>query len=98
MIFRRIVPTWSARTCPRFGTTRPVLRSRTAEGGHVASWESGDTSPHSKFRAPPFSPDIFPGRLYISRMARPPLILVSPSIEKRGVEFHDLSVSLSVKY
>ena len=27
-----------------------------------------------------------------------PLILVSPSIEKRGVEFHDLSVSLSVKY
>jgi putative glutamine amidotransferase len=31
-------------------------------------------------------------------MARAPLILVSPSIEKRGVEFHDLSVSLSVKY
>jgi putative glutamine amidotransferase len=31
-------------------------------------------------------------------MVRPPLILVSPSIEKRGVEFHDLSVSLSVKY
>jgi putative glutamine amidotransferase len=31
-------------------------------------------------------------------MARPPLILVSPSIEKRGVEFHDLSISLSVKY
>ena len=31
-------------------------------------------------------------------MAGPPLILVSPSIEKRGVEFHDLSVSLSVKY
>jgi putative glutamine amidotransferase len=31
-------------------------------------------------------------------MTRPPLILVSPSIEKRGVEFHDLSVSLSVKY
>ena len=27
-----------------------------------------------------------------------PLILVSPSIEKRGVEFHDLSVSLSIKY
>lgn len=27
-----------------------------------------------------------------------PLILVSPSIERRGVEFHDLSVSLSVKY
>jgi gamma-glutamyl-gamma-aminobutyrate hydrolase PuuD len=26
------------------------------------------------------------------------LILVSPSIEKRGVEFHDLSASLSVKY
>ncbi|MGA2029164.1 MAG: gamma-glutamyl-gamma-aminobutyrate hydrolase family protein [Verrucomicrobiota bacterium] len=31
-------------------------------------------------------------------MARPPLILVSPSIEKCGVEFHDLSVSLSIKY
>ncbi len=31
-------------------------------------------------------------------MAKPPLIIVSPSIEKRGVEFHDLSVSLSVKY
>ena len=29
---------------------------------------------------------------------KPPLILISPSIEKRGVEFHDLSVSLSVKY
>ena len=26
------------------------------------------------------------------------MILVSPSIEKRGVEFHDLSASLSVKY
>jgi putative glutamine amidotransferase len=36
--------------------------------------------------------------LYIFRMARRPLILVSPSIEKRGVEFHDLSASLSVKY
>jgi putative glutamine amidotransferase len=35
---------------------------------------------------------------YIARMARRPLILVSPSIEKRGVEFHDLSASLSVKY
>lgn len=31
-------------------------------------------------------------------MVRPPLILVTPSIEKRGVEFHDLSASLSVKY
>jgi putative glutamine amidotransferase len=36
--------------------------------------------------------------LYLSRMGRPPLILVSPSIEKRGVEFHDLSTSLSVRY
>jgi len=26
------------------------------------------------------------------------LILISPGVEKRGVEFHDLSVSLSVKY
>ncbi len=31
-------------------------------------------------------------------MSRAPLILVSPSIEKRGVEFHDRSVSLSFKY
>lgn len=31
-------------------------------------------------------------------MAGVPLILVSPSIEKCGAEFHDLSVSLSVKY
>jgi putative glutamine amidotransferase len=31
-------------------------------------------------------------------MAMRPLILISPSIEKRGVEFHDLSVSLSIKY
>jgi putative glutamine amidotransferase len=31
-------------------------------------------------------------------MAKLPLILVSPSIFKRGVEFHDRSVSLSVKY
>ena len=31
-------------------------------------------------------------------MGRPPLILVSPSIEKQGVEFHDLSASLSVRY
>jgi putative glutamine amidotransferase len=31
-------------------------------------------------------------------MGQPPLILVSPSIEKHGVEFHDLSASLSVRY
>jgi putative glutamine amidotransferase len=31
-------------------------------------------------------------------MGRQPLIFVSPSIEKSGVEFHDLSVSLSFKY
>ena len=31
-------------------------------------------------------------------MARLPLILVSASIEKRGVEFNDVSVSLSFKY
>ena len=31
-------------------------------------------------------------------MAKPPLILVSPSVEKRGAEFQDLSISLSVKY
>ena len=45
-----------------------------------------------------FSADNFPERPYISRMARPPLILVTSSIERRGVEFHDLSASLSVKY
>jgi putative glutamine amidotransferase len=32
------------------------------------------------------------------RMGKLPLILVSPSIEKRGVEFHDLSASLSLRY
>lgn len=31
-------------------------------------------------------------------MAKKPLILVSPSVEKRGVEFNDLSVSLSLRY
>jgi len=31
-------------------------------------------------------------------MGRPPLILVTPSIEKQGVEFHDLSASLSLRY
>jgi putative glutamine amidotransferase len=31
-------------------------------------------------------------------MAKPPIILISPSIEKRGVEFLDLSISLSLKY
>jgi len=36
--------------------------------------------------------------VYLRRMASRPLILVSPSIEKRGVEFNDLSASLSVKY
>jgi putative glutamine amidotransferase len=31
-------------------------------------------------------------------MQRPPLILISPSFELRGVEFSDLSVSLSLRY
>src|SRR5215472_9491054 len=31
-------------------------------------------------------------------MTKPPLILISPSIEKRGVEFHDRSISLSEAY
>jgi putative glutamine amidotransferase len=31
-------------------------------------------------------------------MARLPLILVTPSVEKRGIEFHDLSASLSIQY
>ena len=33
-----------------------------------------------------------------ARMGKLPLILVSPSIQKHGVEFHDLSASLSVRY
>jgi putative glutamine amidotransferase len=41
---------------------------------------------------------IRPGDFTFRVMARPPLILITPSIEKRGAEFHDLSVSLSVKY
>jgi putative glutamine amidotransferase len=36
--------------------------------------------------------------LYLRRMDRSPFILVSPSIEQHGVEFHDLSASLSVRY
>jgi putative glutamine amidotransferase len=39
-----------------------------------------------------------PRPFIVQRMAKPPLILVSPSIERCGAEFHDLSVSLSVKY
>jgi putative glutamine amidotransferase len=31
-------------------------------------------------------------------MSRAPLILVTPSIARRGVEFHDLSASLSLRY
>src|ERR1700744_3338965 len=31
-------------------------------------------------------------------MANLPLILVSPGIEKRGVEFNDVSISLSMRY
>ena len=31
-------------------------------------------------------------------MGRPPLILISPGFEKRGVEFSDMSVSLSLRY
>jgi putative glutamine amidotransferase len=36
--------------------------------------------------------------LYLFAMVKPPLILITPSIEKRGVEFHDLSSSLSQRY
>jgi hypothetical protein len=32
-----LMETWSARTCPRFGT-----------GRHVSQFQSGDMSPHSK--------------------------------------------------
>jgi putative glutamine amidotransferase len=46
----------------------------------------------------PFSLEKLGKHPIFCEMAKPPLILVAPSIEKRGVEFHDLSVSLSVKY
>ena len=39
-----------------------------------------------------------PGNSVDSRMAKLPLILVSASMEKRGVEFNDLSLSLSQRY
>lgn len=34
----------------------------------------------------------------LSRMAKPPLILISPSIEEKGAEFSDRSISLSEAY
>jgi putative glutamine amidotransferase len=43
-------------------------------------------------------PDIKAVQLYIPPMSKRPLILISPSVEKRGVEFHDLSTSLSLRY
>ena len=46
----------------------------------------------------PFALTISPDDFTFNQMAKPPLILVTPSIERRGVEFHDLSASLSVKY
>ena len=45
-----------------------------------------------------FIPDNVPSPPYLLRMGRPPLILVSPSIMQRGVEFNDLSASLSTRY
>ena len=36
--------------------------------------------------------------LHCQFMAKPPLILISPSIEAKGVEFHDRSISLSEAY
>ena len=51
---------------------------------------------------PPPAPGFFADKavkpFYLSRMARPPLILISPSFEKRGAEFSDLSISLSLRY
>ena len=37
-------------------------------------------------------------RVKSPRMSKPPLILISPSIEAAGVEFHDRSISLSEAY
>jgi putative glutamine amidotransferase len=45
-----------------------------------------------------FSLTICDGSVTLSRMARKPLILITPGIEKRGFEFSDLSVSLAVRY
>jgi putative glutamine amidotransferase len=45
-----------------------------------------------------FALTFFPNDFTLGAMARPPLILVTPSVERRGVEFHDLSASLSAKY
>jgi putative glutamine amidotransferase len=45
-----------------------------------------------------FAADNLRAGFYTWLMAKPPLILVTPDIERRGVEFNDLSVSLSVKY
>lgn len=46
-----------------------------------------------------FPPDNPLTRSYIAHpMTKPPLILISPSIEKEGIEFHDRSISLSEAY
>jgi putative glutamine amidotransferase len=45
-----------------------------------------------------FALTISPKNITLRAMAKPPLILITPSVEKRGVEFHDLSASLSFKY
>ena len=47
-----------------------------------------------------FSPDKPPGQSHNApiHMVRPPLILISPSLERKGDEFGDLSISLSETY
>lgn len=37
-------------------------------------------------------------QLYILSMGVPPLILITPGFEKRGVEFNDFSISVSLRY
>jgi putative glutamine amidotransferase len=45
-----------------------------------------------------FPDNVHQGRLQSAPMAQPPLILVSASTEKKGVEFGDVSLSLSENY
>ncbi len=67
-------------------------------GGYEGSWE-GDNSSTRRCRESAFFPDNrAAGPLFFIAMTAPPLILISPSIEKRGVEFSDRSISLSEAY
>lgn len=49
-------------------------------------------------RGPHNFPDKPPAPAYLATVAGLPLILISPSVESKGIEFHDGSISLSFKY